>query len=274
MQTAIAIVTLVLLALLLGHLTASRRFRTRILGLAARLNKAPRCQDVSAALPPLVAEYARRAGADPRRSLRVATFNQDSEIRLKRGGKFRPTVAWQAVSLGRVGFVWDARQDIGPFPYLRVVDAYTSLAGYLEARLFGSFPMARVSGPEISLGEAYRYLAELPWMPDAILGNPDLEWRVTARNIAEVRLTTPDGVARVSFRFDAGGDIVEMEAAARPVQDTKGGTTHLDWRGRFGEYKQIGPRRLPSYGEVGYVYPDGSYEAYFRGHIRDYQISG
>ncbi len=124
----------------------------------------------------------------------------------------------------------------------------------------------------MTLGEAYRYLAELPWAPDAILGNPDLEWRILARNIAEVRLATPAGAARVSFRFDAQGDIVEIEAKGRPARDASGKEVLRDWRGYFRDYRQIGPRRIPGAAEVGYVYPEG-YEAYFRCKITDYHLA-
>lgn len=274
MQSYSAALVLVVMAVMIGHVVASRRFRTRILSQAARLSKAPRCQDVSARLPAIVDRFARRSGADPRRALRIASFNQDSEIRMSRSGRFRKTVAWQAVSLGSPGFVWDAHQNMGPLQGLRIMDAYVGREGRVEARLFGSVPVVRETGPAVSLGEAYRYLAELPWMPDAILGNPALNWRALTRDTVEVRMETPHGEAAVLFRFNADGDIAEIEAEGRPVPgvDTLSGT--LDWRGRFSDYVQIGPRRLPSYGEIGYVYSDGSYEVNFRCRIRDYQIAG
>lgn len=265
----------VLAALGLGaaQVVAASRFRARILRLAERLHDGPVTRDVEDRLPTLVADFARRAGAVPGAGLRVATFAQDGELRLRKGGRFARTVAWQVVALGRAGFLWDARQSLGPVELLRVIDAYVGAEGVLDARLFGSLPVARMSGRELALGEAFRYLAELPWAPDAILGNPDLVWRVTGPGAVEVRLATQAGTARVSFRFDAAGDIVGMEASGRPARDISGKATTLDWRGTFGDYRDIGPRRLPEYGEVGYVWPDTGYEPYFRGRIRDYHLA-
>lgn len=262
MQTAIAIVFLVLIAGLALQVAAAAAFRRRGLRLVAKLQDGPQTRRV-AGLPQPVLEFAVRCGAEAGARLRFATLTQEGELRLEQGGAFGRFAAWQATALGAPGFVWLARQDAGPFPKLRVLDAYVQREGHLEARLLGSIPVARASGPALSLGEAYRYLAELPWAPDAILGNPDLEWRLTARNIAEVRMTTPEGAARVSFRFDAQGDIVEMEAKGRPARDARGRDSTLDWRGYFRDYRQIGPRRIPSAAEVGYVYPQG-YEPYFR----------
>ncbi|MCU9849030.1 hypothetical protein OEZ60_13565 [Defluviimonas sp. WL0024] len=272
MQTAFYLVLLAVIGLLALQVAAAKRCRGRVLQLAARLRDTPPTRDIDIALPPLVADFARRAGADPGRPMRAASFNQTAELRLKPGGRFHRIEAWQVVSLGRAGFVWDARQPLGPLTRLRVLDAFVGGEGLLEARLLGTIPVARASGAEIDLGEAYRYLAELPWMPDAILGNPDLTWRVTGPDTAEVRMTTRDGIARVTFGFDAQGDIVAMEARDRPARDPDGTTRRYDWRGRFSDYREIGGRRLPGFGEVGYVYPSG-YEAYFRGRISDYRLA-
>lgn len=271
MQTVLALVVLGLLGLMAVQVVASRQFRARILTLASELRNAPPTRNIEAGLPPMVADFARRSGAEPGRPVRVASFHQRAEIRLRPGGGFTKIAAWQLVSLGRPGFLWDARAT-GALPRFHVLDAYVGGAGQLEARAFGSIPVARETGVEIDLGEAFRYLAELPWAPDAILGNPDLSWRVTGADTVEVRMKAAAGTARVTFRFDGDGDIVGVEAKGRPARDIEGRIARLDWRGKFWDYRQIGPRRLPAQAEVGYVYPSG-YEAYFRGEITGYQLS-
>lgn len=271
MQTVLALIVLGLLGLMALQVAASRQFRARILTLASELRNAPPTRNIEAGLPPVVADFARRSGAEPGRPFRVASFNQSGEIRLRPGGAFTKIAAWQLVSLGRPGFLWDARAK-GVLPRFHVLDAYVGGAGQLDARAFGSIPVAREKGAEIDLGEALRYLAELPWAPDAILGNPDLSWRVTGADTVEVRMKAAGGTARVNFRFDREGDIVGMEAKGRPARDIEGRSARLDWRGRFWDYRQIGPRRLPAQAEVGYVYPSG-YEAYFRGEITGYHLA-
>ena len=270
MQIAGSILILVLAVLLAAQVLASGLFRAKGLKLAARLRQGPSGRDRSADLPPLVAAFAQRAGAEAGAGLAAVRFNQAGELRLKRGGHFVKVAARQISGIGRSGFLWQARQSVGPFTKLRVIDALVEGDGLLDARLLGSIPVARARDVETTLAEAYRYLAELPWAPDAILGNPDLQWRMTEDRVAEVKLDTRVGTARVTFRFDAAGDITEMEARDRPARDQKGRAVRYDWRGRYGEYAQIGTRRLPAYGEVGYVYPEG-YEIYFRGRISDYR---
>ncbi len=272
METAFYVSVLLLVVLLGLQVAGSRRYRGRVLSLAARLHDTPPTRDAEGSLPPIVADFARRAGADPLRPARVATFHQTGELRLKPGGTFRRFDAWQVIALGRAGFLWDARQTSGPPLRWRVLDAYVGSEGILEARILGSLPVARAAGSDVTLGEAYRYLAELPWSPDAILGNPGLEWRLHGPDRAEVRMRTAEGTARVTFRFDSSGDIVEVEATGRPTRDSAGNSASYDWRGRFADYAWIGDRRVPETGEVGYVYPSG-YEVYFRGRISEYRVT-
>jgi hypothetical protein len=90
---------------------------------------------------------------------------------------------------------------------------------------------------------------------------------------SEVKLTTRVGTARVIFSFDRAGDIIAMDARERPATDAAGRPARYDWRGQFGDYRQVGARRLPGHGEVGYVYP-GGYEVYFRARITDCRPAG
>lgn len=254
------------LALVLG--LASLSFRRRTATLWARAGQGPSGLDQSAALPPLVRDFALKSGAQVLPGQQSMVLTSKAELRLKRGGLFSRFAAHQIIAVGEPAFVWHARRGIGPLTLLRVVDALIEHQGRLEARLFGAIAVARADDVETTLGEAYRYLAELPWMPDAILGNPALNWRMLGDGEAEVKLNTRVGTARVSFRFDAAGDIVAMEARDRPARDAAGKPVRYDWRGQVGDYRQIGARRLPAYGEVGYDYPEG-FEIYYRGRITD-----
>ena len=271
MQIFVAFVFLVLIIALAVQVAVSGAFRKRGVRLVAKLHESALPRKI-AGLPQPVLEFAVRCGAESGAKLRIASLTQTGELRAKQGGPFAKVAAWQAITLGAPGFVWLARQDWGPFPKLRILDAYVAREGRLEVRLLGSIRVAEASGPALTLGEAYRYLAELPWAPDAILGNPDLEWRLVARNIAEVRMNTQAGPARVSFRFDAAGDIVEMEAKDRPALDPDGTEHRRPWRGYFKDYRRIGPRRIPATAEVGYVYPEG-YEPYYRLTVTDYHLA-
>lgn len=267
---------LVLLAGLVGlglaaHLLASARFSRQAEALAERLGEGP----PTASVPPLparIGDAAAAAGAGRGGPARAVRLTQEAELQFSPGAPFEAAPATQTFALGAPGFVWFAEIPLLPlFPKVRVMDAYVGDEGSLSARLFGSVPVANAAGPEISRAQAMRYLAELPWIPDAISGNPGIIW--TERPEGWIAATIPlDPVAAtVRFRLD-DGKIVEMRAEDRPAETLPDGSqVLLDWRALYADYADIGGRRIPTRAEVGYI-RDGAYTPYWRGTIIDYQI--
>lgn len=246
------------------------RFARLVYDLESRLGVVEAPRDVSAGLPAAVRDFALRGDAAPDDLATRLSFTQSAEFQPRADAAWIPLEARQTVAVGAAGFVWEAWQDLGPLPKLRVVDAYVAGQGQLTVRLFGMIPAGNAEGPETDRAEAMRYLAELPWAPDAILGNPALRWRMDADEWAEVSMPLPDGAATVRFRFDEAGDIVEMRARDRPATDADGKPVRYDWKAKFRDYRMIGPRRIPAEGEVGYII-DGTYRPYFQGRITGYE---
>ncbi len=265
--TRILLAALVILAVLLvaGRLAYARR----IAALNDAILTAPAPAARLATLPDAVRAFALRSGADPGALAHDVSFLQEAEMQLKPGQAWQRVDARQSIATGAPAFVWQARQPWGPVSKFQVLDAYAAGRGQLVVRLLGLLRIVRATGPDIDRGEAMRYLAELPWAPDAILGNPDVSWRQIDETRAEARLEGDGWQASVEFRFDAHGDIVEAFAPDRPATGADGRAALLPWKGAFSDYRQIGPRRIPARAEVGYVYPDG-YRAYFRGAITEY----
>jgi Family of unknown function (DUF6544) len=205
-----------------------------------------------AELPALVRRYLERvlpAGGAVPREVRV---RQAGEMWLKPGGRRLRFTALEQFAVDQVAFPWRARFPIVPLVSLRVVDRYASGEGSLEGRLFRLVPVMRASGPELSVGAAMRYLAELPWVPHAILANPELEWRELDAHTAEV--ATPVGSARAAVRlsFDAAGDVVGAFADARPRPEGKASVpTPVGWRLPRLRRARRHPRSAASGGHLG-----------------------
>ena len=219
-------------------------------------------------LPRIVRDFARRNGAGRGPRVRCVELGQSVEMRLERGGAWQALWGWEWICVREPGFVWKAGQGLwGPLAKILVLDAYVWGEGRLWVNLLGAIPIVRAKGAEIDRGEAMRYLAELPWVPDAILENAALVWMQVGTHHVRVSL----GDVAVEFHFDRSGDIVGMTAKDRPARDPDGEMRKRDWQAVFSEYRWIGGRRLPVRGEVGYVYPDG-YEPYWRGEITVCQL--
>jgi hypothetical protein len=208
-------------------------------------------------LPDVVLRYVdhTRAGGAAPNTLRLA---QEGEMQLK-PGRWLPFRATHDVRLDRVEFEWRAA-----FPAVRVRDWCRDGNGGLEARLFGLIPVMRVSGPATARSEAMRYLAELPWFPQAIVANGELEWSDRAGEV-EVATTTAGGRAHVTLRFDEAGDVREAWSPARPRAEGRA-VVERPWRGTFHDYIELGGVRIPRHGEVAWELPDGPF-IYFRGRV-------
>lgn len=243
-------------------------FSRQVARAEARLVAYPR-GEIRTDLPPAVEGFAQRgmAGGRPGSAVRLT---QAAEMRLKRGARWTALPARQVIASAVPGFAWTGEMKRGPIPAVRVIDSYVDGVGRLEVRALGALRIGLESGDDAALGEAQRYVAELPWNPDAILTNPSITWTETAEG-ATARLDTSSGPAEIAFTFDAAGDIATMRAEDRPATLDDGTTARLVWLGRFRDYAEIGGRRIPLQGEVGYQYPDG-YESYWRGRITGYEV--
>ncbi len=258
--------------ILLVHLFALLGFRQFAGELHTQVASAPPGTLSSAPVPELISDFATQAGVDPNRLARIVTLTQTAEMRLNRGGDWKPLTANQTISIGETGFIWQAEQYLGPFLMFRVIDAFVQGAGRLDVRLFGSLPIAGFTGPDADRGEVMRYLAELIWAPDAMLGNPQLVWKEVADNEIKVRIDLSQGRVEVTFLFDENGDIEQVTAKDRPTTNARGVPILRDWVCKIIAYEEINGRRIPAQVEVGYVYDDG-YEAYWRGKIETYELS-
>jgi uncharacterized protein DUF6544 len=211
-------------------------------------------------LPPLVRRYLERALPDGAGDVERVDLTQEGTIWMRPDTRGMRFTAREHLEVGRVAFSWRARFPMG----LRVVDAYDRGRGLLELRLFG-VRVQRQRGHELDVGEALRYLAELPWVPHALERNRELEWREIGERAIEVATQVAGERAAVAFEFDHDGDIVRASALRRR-QAGKNLWEKTPWGGEFGEYEVLGGVRIPVAAEVHWEI-DGDRFVYWRGRV-------
>ena len=213
-------------------------------------------------LPARIRDYVSRALPRPQPVTDRVTVRQTGEMVLKPGAVPRPFTATEVLATHQVDFTWQARLPIlGPLS-LHVTDSYSHGQGLLQIRPLG-LPLQSKRGPELAAGEAFRYLAELPWVPQAILLNPELEWREIDADVVEVATRLAGTRVAVELTFDRNGDIVQA-SARRPRVEANGEPTA--WIGVYSDYRELSGVRLPTRGEVRWELPAGPF-TYWRGAI-------
>jgi hypothetical protein len=200
-------------------------------------------------------------GAETPSRIRLGQIGQMVQ---KPGGRRLEFKAVQEYGVARVEFEWRASFGPNPLVRVRVVDRYRDGEGLLVAKVWGMVPATRSSGPDTDRGEAMRYLAELPWVPQAMLANPELSWRELEDGLVEVSTLVGGRAASVNLSFGDDG-LIRKASGIRP---RLAGRTAIDtpFTGRFGDYVELGGIRVPASAEVSWELPEGPFN-YWRGEV-------
>ena len=220
-------------------------------------------------LPAAVYDLAIRLGADPNSRMKTIRLTQSGRMKTKlESTSFMAFTATQTIAIRTCAFDWLAH--FSPFGILSARDALADGQGRLDIKAFGLFPLARAEHSVALLrGELMRYLAEIPWAPDAILHNRELAWRTDGPDTIIVTAGLGDAKSEVTLSLNGDGRIETVFAADRPRSATKP-FLPTPWRGRFSDYRQQGNVCLPYSGEVGWEI-DGIENVYWRGDIKSWE---
>lgn len=216
-------------------------------------------------LPALVTRYVER-NVPPGPTPAKVRLTQVGEMQLKPGRWLRFS-AEQEVAIDRVAFSWRARFPIALRLALRVSDWYRAGDGALEVKLFG-LPLRRTRGLDVARGEAMRYLAELPWAPQAFAANGELEWREVDGETVEVATVVASSRAAMRLHFNEAGDVVRASAPDRPRAVGRDAVA-TPFVGEWGDYESFDGVRIPTTAAVRWELDDGPF-VYFRGRITSF----
>jgi hypothetical protein len=215
-------------------------------------------------LPERVRAYVERAVPRDAATPRAVRITQRGEMWTKPGASPRRFKAEQRFAVDAVAFSWQARFRIfGPLA-LKVVDEYAAGEGSLRVRLLGR-TLQHEHDRTVAIGEAYRYLAELPWVPYAMTANAELEWRGLDASSVEVSTQVGDERVALTVEFDEGGDVARIDSPSRP-RLVEGRVETAAWGGEFADYDVLGGMRMPTRAEVWWELPEGRF-VYWRGRV-------
>jgi hypothetical protein len=156
--------------------------------------------------------------------------------------------AAQTLSTRGCEFEWRARA--GPLGLISGRDSLADGEGRFDILALGVIPLARAAHTAALVrGELMRYLAEIAWVPQAILHNHDLRWTVLDADTLAVEAGSVETASRVLLSLDGDGRIAGAYAADRP-RSAVAPTLPTPWRGRFSDYRRHGGLWLPFAGEV------------------------
>lgn len=224
-------------------------------------------------LPAPVAAYFRFALQDGQKRIRTATIRHEGQFTL--GDKWTPFVSTQHFSAHPVAFVWDAKMKMNRLLNVRVRDSFLGGRSAMKVKLLALFPiMDGHDDIQLDAGSLMRYLAELVWLPTALLPlhnlrSHNLRWTPIDDRRALATLTNGSTTVSLEFTFNQSGEISSFFAPAR-IYSTKDQTKEFPWSGRLWNYQPRNGLMIPIEGEVSWQMPQGNVP-YYRGKIVDAQ---
>lgn len=222
-------------------------------------------------VPCAARELALRLGASPARVVGRVSLGQSGRMKLRLNTDgWLPFTARETMEITSCAFSWRAR--FWPMGYLTVIDTLVAGEGRMDVTALGVFPLIRArSSAALTKGERLRYLAELPYAPDAMLHNPELEWRAAGPDRLAVATGRGEDRAEVTFSLDPEGRIGSVRAEDRPRSATTP-TLPTPWEGEFADYRLCRGRWVPFAGKVAWVI-DGQRNPYWQGTLTDWLVA-
>jgi hypothetical protein len=220
-------------------------------------------------LPAAVYDLALRLGVKPDDNRSTVTLTQTGRIKRNIDTEsWMAFTATQTISTRTCEFDW--RAQAGPFGMISARDALQDDEGRFDIMALGFIPIARAEhSAALMRGELMRYLAELPWAPDAILLNTELRWREDGPDKLAVSAGSGETAAEVVLSLDSQGRIAGAFAPDRPRSATAP-FLPTPWYGRFTDYRRHNDMWIPFAGEVGWVI-DGKEGLYWQGRIEHWE---
>jgi hypothetical protein len=231
----------------------------------AALAAAPYSREELAGLPDPVARYFRFALTPGQSVVSAARLKQTGQFALRRDA-WTPFVATEYFSVEPRGFLWDARLRIAGLNALYIRDGYAGAQGAMYGAIAAAIPVVNERGTvQMATGELLRYLAELVFLPTALLPRAGISW--TPIDQLSARVTLTDAATTVSCNVDFGtdGEIIRISAMRYLGNDA---ATLTPWVGHFSNYRQIDGMMIPMTADVEWVLPDGPF-SYWRGCLRN-----
>jgi len=219
-------------------------------------------------LPAPVTALAERLGAREVPGGR-AEFRQSGTLRALGGARWMRFTAKQWMASAATDFRWKAR--VGPLSLVHLEDSLVEGEPVSGTRALGLVPLGRAApSGELVEGQLQRYLAELPWNPDALLSNRALRWE--QRDALVLAVSVRLGAVRAEVEHHLGEDGLPARTfALRPASE---GRTFVrrPWHGEFLDYRAVEGRLIPHAGSVAWEWESARFEVW-RGRIESWRVA-
>ncbi len=208
-------------------------------------------------IPVPVQRYFEAIGIEAQPVIRSVRLKQRGQMRTSPEGGWIPIEAEQYITVEPPGFVWLAKTRVMGVLPMWVRDRFIDGHGEMWIRPLGLVTLGRSAGPEIDQGTMLRYLAEMAWLPTALLPSERLQWEAIDDRSARAILTLADRSVDATFEFGPSGLIQRVES--QRYYDTGNGYDLKRWSGVHSDYREVEGMLIPTGAELTWHLHDGDF---------------
>ena len=143
--------------------------------------------------------------------------------------------------------------------HFRAQHIYSNRQATFIVRVAGLFNAVDIKGEELTKTETVTILNDMCVFAPGSLADKRFSWKEVDSLTAEVTLT--NGAFKVSARllFNEKGELINFVSDDRSALQDDGTLKILRWTTPVNDYKEFEGRRIPTFGESIYNYPDGDF---------------
>ena len=211
-----------------------------------------------AGLPSPVQKYLRYTGSVGKARPQNVRVEFDAQMYRKPGSAPMDAVS-QQINFFRVParlFYMEASQYCVPF---RVLHAYQNSEATMVVRVASLFNAVDLSGKELTEAETVTILNDICFFAPGALVDDRITWNEIDPLTVDVRFTNGDYSVSARLTFVQNGALVNFVSNDRGALQDDGTLKKVPWSTPIGEYKDFDGRRVPTYGEAIYHYPEGPF---------------
>lgn len=220
-------------------------------------------------LPAPVQKYFKNVLPDGQLFIKTSRLEQNGKLKISpKSENWSAFKASQIISEDKVSFLWDAKINIVPLLYVRVIDSLVNGIGAGRVYLMSVLPIGSDENKlELNSGALYRYLAEAVWHPTALLPQSGVTWESVSEKKAIAHFAKFNISISLAFIFNSNNEIIGVYTKDRYG---KFGDKYIKypWEGHFSDYKEFDGIKIPTKGEVGWHLPNGWW-LFWKGNIVD-----
>lgn len=153
-------------------------------------------------------------------------------------------------------FLMKARMLLIPF---YAFHSYRNLEATFKVRVANVFNMVDVNGEDLTTAETVTLLNDMCVFVPGNLCDKRLSWKEIDSLSCEVTLENGKYIVSAVLYFNETGELINFVSDDRSALQDNGTLRRARWSTPIGDYKELNGRRIPTYGETTWNYPEGDF---------------